>query len=487
MSILSRARTLFLHNASPAQTVVKNTAWLAAGQVVSRALRAIVVIAAARILGAASWGAFSYALSLVTFLTAFSDFGINALLTRQLVQQPQERRKYLATSLYFKIALAALFAFSLVIARDALTSIPEAASLLPILAFVFIFDTLRDLGSALARSLERMEIEAALTVITNACIAAAGIAALALFHSTYALALAYALGSALGLAATAYALRSNLRHMSASFDLSLLKPILTTAWPFGLLGILGSLALNTDIVMLGWLTGAREVGLYATAQKPIQLLYVLPALLSGSLFPLLSRLSAEKNLTRLSAVLEKSLAAAILCALPPALIGIVLAEPLIVFFFGSAYAASAPAFAILVLTLVFVYPSTILGHTIFALNKQKHFLWYVGISTAVNIAANFLLIPRFGIAGAAGATIAAQLVSNLFFWVAVKRLVHFSLAPRLATILLAGACMLAAMITAVYLNAVFPLTAAIGLLMYAAILYVRREPVLSLLIQTFKK
>ncbi|MEK7590294.1 MAG: oligosaccharide flippase family protein, partial [Patescibacteria group bacterium] len=69
-------------NQTISQTIAKNTFWLFSGQMIGRLLRAAIVIYAARVLGAASWGAFSYALGIAAFLTIFSDIGINALITK---------------------------------------------------------------------------------------------------------------------------------------------------------------------------------------------------------------------------------------------------------------------------------------------------------------------------------------------------------------------------------------------------------------------
>ena len=67
--MLSKLQGWLLHNTTVWQTIAKNTFWLFFGQMMSRVLRAIIVIYAARVLGAASWGAFSYALGIAAFLT----------------------------------------------------------------------------------------------------------------------------------------------------------------------------------------------------------------------------------------------------------------------------------------------------------------------------------------------------------------------------------------------------------------------------------
>src|SRR3972149_7577669 len=143
-------------NGSAGQTIAKNTFWLFFGQIMSRLLRAAIVIYAARVLGAASWGAFSYALGIAAFLTIFSDIGINALITKEASRNPELKDKYIATAFWTKLVLTAFFIIATFLVFPYLTNIPEAAAIMPILIFVFAFDTLRDLGSALTRALEKM-------------------------------------------------------------------------------------------------------------------------------------------------------------------------------------------------------------------------------------------------------------------------------------------------------------------------------------------
>ena len=79
---MKKILNLLLENQTIKQTILKNTFWLFIGQVMGRILRGFLVIYSARVLGAADWGIFSYAIGLVAFLTIFTDLGINALITK---------------------------------------------------------------------------------------------------------------------------------------------------------------------------------------------------------------------------------------------------------------------------------------------------------------------------------------------------------------------------------------------------------------------
>lgn len=420
--------------------IAKNAAWLFGGQIVGRLLRAVIIIYAARFLGAASWGAFSYALSLAAFLTIFSDFGINALLTREGIKSPELRNKYLATALALKVSVLIVLMAVVTLLADRLTSIPAAAALLPIITLVFAFDSLRDLGVAVARSLEKMEIEAWINILTNLAITVFGFIFLYKFGSVASLTWGYALGSGLGLLAIIYILRDHLLGLWGNIDMSLVKLLLTSAWPFGLLGLMGVVMINTDVLMLGWLTSAEATGFYAAAQKPIQLLYILPTLIAAAFFPALTRSVKNKD-SHFRVIFERGVVATYLLAVPIAIGGFLLAGPIMQLLYGSIYLPGTSSFAILALTTLVIFPATIIANGVFAHDKQKNLLGYVILGIGGNIFFNFLLIPILDIAGSALSTFINQIIINVYLWRQFKKVTEFSILPHLSKIITAGLIM----------------------------------------------
>ena len=55
---IDKLKKFLFANQTPDQTIAKNTIWLVVGKIGTRLLRTILVIYAARILGAANWGVF---------------------------------------------------------------------------------------------------------------------------------------------------------------------------------------------------------------------------------------------------------------------------------------------------------------------------------------------------------------------------------------------------------------------------------------------
>src|SRR3989338_653125 len=265
-------KAFLLTNQGMKQTLTKNTFWHSFGEIAGRVLRLFIVVYAARVLGAAGWGAFSYLTSLAAILTVFSDIGLSSVVIREVTKNPELKDKYFSTAFLFKFILTVLGFLIIILIAPHVTKIEVSRLLLYFVGFLFISDSLRRFGASLFRAAERMELEALINIITKAIIVLSGFAALLIVASPESLAAAYVIGTAVGLAVTIYILRKEIRNLFSSFDKKLLKPIMSAAWPLSLAAIFGVLIVNIDTVIIGWFRDAAEVGYYAAAQKPIAFL-----------------------------------------------------------------------------------------------------------------------------------------------------------------------------------------------------------------------
>lgn len=463
----SELKTFLLTNRGMKQTLTKNTFWLSFGEIAGRILRLFIVVYAARVLGTAGWGAFSYLTSLAAVLTVFSDVGLSSVVIREAAKQPKRKDNYFSTAFSLKSFLTVLGFLIIIFIAPLVTKIAISKTLIYLVGALFIFDSLRRFGSSLFRAIDRMELEALVNIITQAVIVIAGFIALIIVASPESLAAAYAIGAGVGLIVTIYILREDIKKIISSFDKKLLKPILGAAWPLSLAAIFGVLIVNIDTVIIGWFRSAEEVGLYAAAQKPIAFLYLLPALVTGAFFPVLARL-ANRNDERFRHVLEKGLSLVFLLAIPIA-VGLVLTAPEIInLFYGSEYAPSATPLRILALTLLVVFPVGMIINAIFAYNRQSELVPYWSAGLLIDIGLSLLLIPRWGITGAAWAVFITQVIINTLIWRRMQRINHFSVLKELRFTLLATFMMAVVIILAHQLGLPFPLVLPLAIIVYFA-------------------
>ena len=436
MSIFAKIKNFLFRNKTVGQTIVKNTFWLTFGEIMGRILRTGVVIYAARALGAEGWGVFSYAMSLAALFTIFSDIGLSAVLIREGAKSPEAREKYFATTLVLKIILIAISFAVVMFGVPHFTKIPLSTNLLFFIVLLLLFDSLRGFGVSLFRATEKMEMEAFSNILTQGVILVAGVAILIISPSPEHLAITYATGSAAGLILVIISLWPYIKKFWHRFDKNLLKPILKAAWPFGVAGLLGAIMINTDTILIGWFKKAVDVGYYSAAQKPILLLYLLPSLIAGGLFPVLAKL-ANKDNERFRSILEKGLAFVFLLAIPFAVGMILTSDQIIHLLFGNEYfnRPTILTLQLLAVTLITNFPISLLVNSVFAYDRQKDLIAFWTIGAISNAVFDLFLIPVWGIAGAALATIIVQIISNGLIWWKMKKINDFSTLKHLKKII----------------------------------------------------
>ena len=426
--MMRKVKSLFFENQTVKQTFFKNTFWLTFGTGVSRTIRAGLVIAAARVLQTAGYGVFAYALSFAAFFTVFSDIGLSGLLTRELAKGKQEKERYLATTFYIKIFLVLASVLFTAFIGPFFTNIEEAKKLIPIVAFLTAFDSMRGFFFSVVRAYNKMEVESAFTIFTEIAITSLSALVLIFRPSSLFLTIAYTLGSGLGFLGIAlYTRKIWIPAVKNFFDKSLIKPIFKSALPFAVMGLLGTFMINIDSVILGIFRSAEELGLYAVAQKPVQLLYLLPSLVSTSFFPLLSLMVHKGEKTKVENLVKKLTIGIFALSLPMTIGGVILGKELILLFFGARYIEATLTFQLLLLTLIPVFLGLIIGNVVFAYDMQKIFIKTTAIGAILNTALDFVFIPPYGIWGSAIATIIADVAANSYTWIWVNKIVRINI------------------------------------------------------------
>ncbi|MBR0282673.1 MAG: flippase [Oscillibacter sp.] len=206
----------------------------------------------------------------------------------------------------------------------------------------------------------------------------------------------------------AYA-RRNIRIVPAwNFDWkSRLRPILIL---FGN-ALMISIYLQSDITMLGFFRGEREVGLY---KIPVQIYSAVKTMLNAITVVAVPRMSLylsadrKEDYHKLASMILSCLA--YLCI--PAMLGLCLiAENCVLLIGGNEYVSSTPALRILCLALVAaVFGNFYVNAVLIVHRREKSAFTATVVSALVNIVLNLALIPAVGFVGAALTTLAAEIV-----------------------------------------------------------------------------
>ncbi len=380
----------------------------------------------ARILGAEGYGAFANAMAWVSLLTIPATFGFGILLVRDAaIYRSQGKWALLKGLLRFsdRFVLVLSVVLTLIAAAVAgwMFSAPDqtilrhtvwiALLLLPVFALYNLReDTTRGLEYVIRARLPGMIVRPGLLLC--------GIVAIYLlcpnrFSAPVAMAVNVGAGVvALGLGI--FFLRKLLpEEGKAATPEYTPRAWLKAAFPMLVYGGAQIVLGQTDIVMLGVMRGAKDAGLYAVANRlAFLLVYVLMAS-ETILAPIISRLYANNEKDRLQKILTRTVRLSLLTALPIGLLLIFKGENILLVF-GHEFTAAKTALIILVCGRIL---DIALGSAALMLPmvNHQHIVAVVFTTIAVtNIALNALLIPRYGLKGAALASVISLILAKLF-------------------------------------------------------------------------
>lgn len=201
------------------------------------------------------------------------------------------------------------------------------------------------------------------------------------------------------------------------------RGLIRRTMPFMLLGGLSIINRKVDIVLLGMLGTSDQVGLFQVATRSAAFITIILSTVNMVVAPLFSDLWARQNVKQLQQILTKSTQVIIAFSLPVALLFIFWGGPILGILFGAEFVGADLVLAILSLGYLFNAATGSVGKLLNMTGYEYQTAWAIGFSAVSNIILNILLIPRYGMEGAAVASLISFLIWNVYLgWMVYKKL-----------------------------------------------------------------
>lgn len=379
-------------------------------RLLAMAVTLCVGIYVARYLGPQRFGLLNYALSFVGLFSVLATLGLDQIAVREFVKESAERESILGTVFGLKL-IGALIVIGFVFFALYFTGNDTPTKLLILIITAgLIFQSFNVIDFYFQSQVVSKFVVFA-QVFQLIISSVAKISLVLLEANLLWFALVILIDSAVLAVGLLYFL--SLRHKglvsSWRFDVALAKRLLKESWPLALSGLVVTVYMKIDQVMIKEMLDAEAVGRYAVAVRLSEVWYFFPTIILKSLFPAIISMR-ENNEEIYNIRLQQLHDMLSFVAFPIALVIFFFSEEMIAFLFGEQFQGAGAILAVHIWAGLLVFPGNVRAHLIVIENKQVVALVFRSIGAILNVILNYMLIPKFGAIGAAWATLASYIL-----------------------------------------------------------------------------
>ncbi|MCH2174252.1 MAG: flippase [Lentisphaeria bacterium] len=428
-------------------SVFKNGLFLSLAKFSEKIISFLIVVIASRYYGAEGIGEFFYYFSLVSLFIPLMDLGFEKLMMHEWYDTSKSEKEKLLGRLFLTKCIVGGPALILVLFTDYLVRWGDANPKAVLASFLAIY--MMEFAELVRRP---AFADGSIYLDVIAPLLARVITLILLFkyvddiHHGYQIAYLYAAANIIAFLISLLGLN---RYRSINIKgtrIAHIRDFLIKGFPFSLTSLFVMISLFIDSVILGHYS-FEEVGEYSAAYRVILVVAALSGGTSQALFPMVVEKFSNKQENKAMKLLSSVFRVHIIFFGTLSIGGFILGNEIMTGLYGNAFRSAGLPFQILALLIVLFSMTNLLGQTLEAMKLQKKVMKVTCIAAIFNLVTNLILIPFWGMIGAALTTIITEILILVLQLKIIKSLPYtFTLTQQLKRayifITLAGLCFL---------------------------------------------
>ena len=397
-----------------ATKIIKNSSWMVSDKIFTMIVGVVVTAIVARYFGPESFGKFNYALAFVSLFTAISTLGLETLTVKSIVDKKYSEGVILCTSLFLRVIGGTILTILTYLSIRLIAPNDDDLHILVLLMSLTMVMKSFEVIEYWIQAYQKAKISSIIRI--SVYVITAGLKVFLVFFkgSLVQYAVIYTLDAAIiggALMIAYFKVREEITPWKFSFRYA--KYILSQSWYLILSGLMVTLYMRIDQVMLGAMMPTKtEVGVYSAAVRIAEMWYFVPMAIITSFKPVIMN---NKNISE-----DKYLQSVKLLYTLVAWFGIgfgivilIFSKPIVLLLYGADYLKAASILSVSVWAGTFAMLGSARSIWLISEGLQSYTLLYTFIGLIVNIALNYLMIPIYGGFGAALGTLVAQFFANI--------------------------------------------------------------------------
>lgn len=403
--------------------VAKNATWIIACKIVQSILQFVIGMLVARYLKPSNYGLLNYAQSISMFFVPVMNLGLSNILVQEFVNSPAKEGETLGTSLLLSnisswVCIAGIIGFSKI--ADAGESITQLVCF--IYSISLFFQSL-ELTQYWFQAKYLSKYTSVIGICAYLIVSAYRVYLLVSGKSIVWFAVSYSI-NCLVISAATYCIYKRLGGQRLKFSKERAKALFNKSKYYIVSSLMVMIFAQTDKIMLKLMIDSTATGYYSAACTCAGLTAFVFAAIIDSFRPSIFEALKEKSVAHFELNMKRLYSIIIYLSLAQCLVTVIFARLIILIIYGNDYISGVSALQIVVWYTTFAYLGSVRNVWILANNQQKY-LWIINLSGALaNVGLNALLIPKWGINGAALASLITQIFTNVIIGYIIRPIRH---------------------------------------------------------------
>jgi len=265
--------------------VLKQSGYLLLAKLFVRLASVPFLIYVAATLGPSLFGVFAFVMASVEIISSLGDFGLSRYGTRVMVREEKDHARFAGIFLLLQLVTSLLLAgLGLAVVLLLMPESPKMQVLMLGLVAI-VFSAFTYTTETIFIAYERFSTSALLTVIGRLIYLVAGFAVIKIGFSVVAVMLVFVISIAIESLIRMVYTALRVTHFSFSFSWDEVKHIFRGTLPFAVTAIASMVYFRADAVIIEFIKGDAEVGIYSAAYSFFSFFMWLPIVLNRALLP----------------------------------------------------------------------------------------------------------------------------------------------------------------------------------------------------------
>ena len=400
--------------------VVKNATWIIVCKIVQAVISLVLTMLTARYMGPSNYGLINYAASIVTFVVPIMQLGLNNILVREFISQPDKEGEIIGTAIVMSVISATcciigIISFSLIVNAGE----KEVTIVCGLYSIMLIFQGV-DLIEYWFQYRYLSKCTAIVSLLTYVVVSGYRISLLITSRSIFWFAITNVLDYFI-ISLSLLIIYKSIGRAKLRWSFAMAKRLIKTGKYYILSGLMVTIFSQTDKIMLKIMVNDAETGYYAAAINCVSATSFVFAAIIDSMRPWILT-NKQKNIEKYKNSIIQLYSIIVYMALSVSLLITIFSNSIIEFLYGEKYLTSIKVLQILAWYTTFSYYGGSKDIWILAEGKQNYLVILNTSGAVMNIILNIMLIPQFGACGAAIASLFTQFYTNIIMGFIIKPL-----------------------------------------------------------------